>query len=74
MKTVKFNFAIMALVMGMALTFVTSAFKAASVEALDTSWFEYNGFGEINDPSSYEKMAGTPTCDASQVLDRKSVV
>ena len=67
MKKVNFNFGILALVMGVALTFVTSAFTAPAAN-LETSWFEYDLVGDPTQPSSYEIQPGTPSCNSTESM------
>lgn len=64
MKKLKLNFGILALVMGIALAFVSSSFKAEQAKTLAESWFEYDLSGDPTAPENYSAVGGTPSCNA----------
>jgi hypothetical protein len=66
MRKIKFNFGILAALIGLSAAF---AFKAPAVAKTKTAdvWYLYNG-GDQSNPVNYTKISGTPTCNSSTNL------
>ena len=66
MQKIKFNFGILAILLGLTAAF---AFKAPAVAKPRTAdvWYVFNG-GDDTKPANYTKISGTPSCNSGANL------